>query len=272
MADCAELDLDLDQELDQDLDRKPLDLEGPLKRDDSAGHCNDKLPSGDLDLILPVNPSRVTCTNPESTNTAKTNPVVAGSGSRLYNAAGQNSYIQSHDIDRFKYCTETELSSETPACSETPIEIIKSSSVLFEVEATSEALNVTTELAENREPCADAHYQEGSGTCESNNLQALPSSPPTSDSLSYSPNERVSVNKSMKVTVAFEVDFSSNTNTNEFREMPKKAKTSLQEAFLHFRKKRQVLAILCDVLFARLCSGRTGFQQGLAPLDGFSSS
>ncbi|XP_012946510.1 uncharacterized protein LOC106014043, partial [Aplysia californica] len=42
--------------------------------------------------------------------------------------------------------------------------------------------------------------------------------------------------ESMKLTNAFEVEIG---GVNEQTEMPKKAKNSLQEAFLHFRKKRQ---------------------------------
>ncbi|GFO22084.1 hypothetical protein PoB_004858900 [Plakobranchus ocellatus] len=78
--------------------------------------------------------------------------------------------------------------------------------------------------------------------CESIDLStsSAPASVPfTSKPVSHSYETR-SPYESMKATVAFEIDFSADQNTNDLQEMPKKAKNSLQEAFLHFRKKRQV--------------------------------
>ncbi|RUS81566.1 hypothetical protein EGW08_010667, partial [Elysia chlorotica] len=241
MAECTELDLDLDPnlDLDSDLYLNRLDLKESLKRDDCTGHCTEK----DLDLI-PANPSTAACcVNPESTHTDEINPVVAGAGSTFCNTAGES---QPNDVVRSDYCTETGLSCVTSVFSRIPSlnETTKSTALcLFEEEKTDGTLNVTrprpTELTEHSEACLGAHYLGSLQNSNSNNIQGLSCSSAASDTLACTTNEPGSFDKSMKPIVAFEIDFNPNTHTNEFREMPKKAKNSLQDSFLHFRKKRQ---------------------------------
>ena len=250
MAECAELDLDLDLDadldLDSDLNRLDLHLDHSLEPDDSKQKVKDRIIGDDIDLDLIRDSNRsalADCVNPESTNPDESDPTLAGGDVRCYNRDDRNTLVQSGDIARLQPNSEcTDYSCPTPTS--TDILTTGSTHALAETEHTFDCglSAVTGDVKGNPRECAYVVKEEDPQNTNSNNPEHLIHEPAesTSTSLSCISNDPSSSDKSMKVTVAFEVGFSSNPGTDEPLKMPKKAKNSLQEAFLHFRKKRQV--------------------------------
>ncbi|GFR77961.1 hypothetical protein ElyMa_003982700 [Elysia marginata] len=233
-------------ELDLDLNLKVLDLNSniSLEHDDLKEKAGDRFTGGELDLDLIRDSKAADCANPKGNHRNRTDTPVVDCGYRNCNTAGLSFSSERSDISELKDC-DTVCSlcvTPRPTCSDTKTTASsRSTPDRFELDLDLEGISDNQKgalgLGENQKDFADVDTQEIFQSISSNNLHPLISSV-SSDSKPCSRNPQNSFNDSMKVTVAFEIDFNANSKTNE-AEMPKKVKNSLQEAFLHFRKKRQ---------------------------------